>query len=178
MMHVGIDPGYKGAIAVIEGSKVHLLRRTPRKKGATGPYGYDLLEMAKIAEWLANQSPKPFIFLERARAMPGDGIRRASNRSMFNFGMGYGIWVGILASRFLPVYFVEPKEWKKEIIPVMKKIVVGAKERRIQQKKESIAFAKAVYPNVNLKPGKMINDHDGLADALCLATYGLRRTKR
>ena len=51
------------------------------------------------------------VFIEKVHSMPGQGVA-----SMFNFGKGYGIWIGILAALKISKTLVTPQEWKKEMM--------------------------------------------------------------
>lgn len=81
--------------------------------------------------------------------------------SAFNFGKGYGIWLGVLAALLLPYDEVHPMTWKKTIMADMSK-----------EKDASRVKAMQCYPHaakdLNLKK------HHGRADALLLAEFGRR----
>ncbi len=43
-------------------------------------------------------------------------------------------------------------------------------------KQESVRYIKNKYPEVDLTPGRMVKPSDGIADAICIAEYGLQLT--
>ena len=51
------------------------------------------------------------VVIEHVSAMPGQGVT-----SMFNFGQSFGILKGICTAMQLPMYFVRPAKWKKNIL--------------------------------------------------------------
>jgi len=92
------------------------------------------------------------VVIEEAQAMPGQGTR-----SMFQTGLGMGIWLGVLAALQLPYRRVRPQIWKKAF-------GLG------KDKEASRLKAMQLYPGADLRRKK---DH-GRAEALLLAFYGQR----
>lgn len=95
MIYIGIDPGEKGAIAVLhEGGAVAI----------------GLFEDGKYADILRDMgTPDVRVCLEHVTAMPGQGVT-----SMFNFGVNFGYIRGILEAFKVPYELVRPAKWKKE----------------------------------------------------------------
>ncbi|MFM6207166.1 hypothetical protein, partial [Planktothrix sp.] len=98
--------------------------------------------------------PDSIIILESVHAMPGQGVS-----SMFSFGLGYGVWLGIVAALNVPIEFVTPQAWKKYYS-------LGP------DKEASRVKALQLFPSQasELK----LKKHHGRAEALLLAEY-LRR---
>lgn len=93
-LYIGIDPGKKGALAIIDGENVSVI-----------PFDED----AYIQE-LHIASKLPCVCcLERVGAMPGQGVT-----SMFSFGDNFGFLRGVLMSYRIPFELVTPQKWKKE----------------------------------------------------------------
>ena len=86
--------------------------------------------------------------------MPGQGTR-----SMFTVGLGYGVWLGIITALALPYTSVRPSVWKRSL-------ALG------KDKEVSRLRAMQLYPGADLRRKR---DH-GRAEALLLASYGLRGT--
>jgi crossover junction endodeoxyribonuclease RuvC len=101
----------------------------------------------------------PVLYLERVSARPGQGVT-----SMFTFGKGYGYVQGIAKGWGIPVRLVSPVVWKR---------VVLSKDYA-HDKDGAVAFCQHTYPDVSLIPEGCRVPHDGICDALCIATYGLR----
>ena len=123
MRIIGIDPGETGAIAIIEKRNLYVVdipiihtkkviqtkKGDKRKKGNKRKAEYDSVGMANLLAKVTKV--QCHVFIEKVHSMPGQGVA-----STFNFGMGYGIWIGILAALKLPHTFVTPQSWKKSLM--------------------------------------------------------------
>jgi crossover junction endodeoxyribonuclease RuvC len=152
----GIDPGLSGALFFLDPDHpangeavdlpVHLLVRGGRKKRE--------LDVAGLVGILAVRRIE-HVFLELASAMPGQGVS-----SVFAFGKTYGVILGVIAARSIPLTLVPPVRWKRALqVPKAKD---GARARASQ-----------------LLPGAAsqwrLKKHDGRAEAALLALYGARQ---
>ena len=109
MKVVGIDPGLKGAIAILQDKKV--LSITDMPVMADGKKNKRQLNNAQLAEILrknTSEGDEISIVVEQVNAMPGQGVT-----SMFNFGQTFGAIKGVCAALQLPIFFVRPSKWKK-----------------------------------------------------------------
>jgi crossover junction endodeoxyribonuclease RuvC len=158
MYIVGIDPGLDGAVAIMN-SVTGLIEivDTPTstyKSGKKNKRMFMAQEMADIlippAMGVGTQ-----VFIEQVSAMPGQGVT-----SMFGFGKGYGIWIGICAALKLSTTFVTPQRWKKDIMA------------GIPDKTAARIRAQQLFPSV--APALKLVKHDGRAEALLIAEYGRR----
>lgn len=156
---IGIDPGIQGGICAIEGSRIVLIQKSPRIK-LNRKWTFDGCEMSKILRSLLHLDPK--VYIEKVGSMPKQGVT-----SSFNFGQGYGAWQGMFYALEIPFEFVTPQAWKK-------KVLAGTDK----SKGAAILKAKQLFPKIDLKPGRLITDHDGMADALCIAVFGGTKTWR
>jgi hypothetical protein len=101
--------------------------------------------------------------------MPGQGVA-----SCFTFGQGFGAILGVLAAYQVATVLVAPQAWQSSILgPVAPG---GCKaDRRKAGKARACAWAREHWPGVELRARVRCKvDHDGLADALCIATWGSR----
>ena len=161
MIIVGIDPGITGAVAFIKlPSGVVEIYDTPTaeiKKGKSKKNEYLPYQMAKLLKNPAN-TELWYIFIEKVHSMPGQGVA-----SMFNFGRGFGLWEGIAAGLGLPINYVTPQAWKKEVMTF-----AGDKDQaRIR--------AQELFPECS---SLLSRKRDiGRADALLIAEYGRRVMK-
>ena len=96
--------------------------------------------------------------LERVGAMPKQGLS-----STFAFGHGRGVWRGLLAGHGWHVLEPRPADWTRALL---KNIPGEGKER-------AIARASQVA-GIQLIPAGCRVPQDGIADACCLALFGLR----
>jgi hypothetical protein len=105
------------------------------------------------------------VTIEKVNAMPGmgdNGERRSMGAtSAFNFGMGFGVWMGIIAALRLPVQQVHPRTWKARMMADMDK-----------DKDASRVKAMQLYPQA--AKGLSLKKHHGRADALLMAAYAER----
>jgi len=95
--------------------------------------------------------------LERVGAMPKQGLS-----STFNFGHGRGVWRGCSAANGWHVLEPRPADWARSIL---RNIPGDGKDRAIMR-------ASQVRGIELIPPGCRV-PQDGIADAACLALFGL-----
>lgn len=147
MKVAGIDPGAKGALVLVDDSK--LLKVLDFDE--VGIRGYSLI--------LKHHRPD-LVVIEQVHSMPGQGVK-----SMFTFGQRFGEIVGMVNALDLNHIFLSPQIWRK-------KLDIQAKAT-----KHDIAnFISSKFPSLVLKTerGRLI---DGRSDAACLALYGLNNIR-
>ena len=157
MIAIGIDPGKSGSVAAVEDGKILGVMDCPTIRPKNGKSQYDeraMYQMLFCHGLYLGSADK--IILEKVHAMPGQGVV-----SMFEFGKGLGIWLGILATQKIPYELITPQRWKKEML----RDIPGT-----DQKARSVIAAKRLYPDLELPRKK---DHNK-ADAVLIATWGLR----
>lgn len=151
--YVGIDPGLRGAIAVVDGDAqlIALIDTPVTAKRVDAP---------AIAAFLVSHEPLRFVALEAQHAMPAQGAT-----SGFRLGETYGLLRGILATLGTPSLEVRAAAWQKHIL---------AGQSGGDSKTRSMRFAAARWPDAVLATprGRQL---DGRADALCLALYARDR---
>lgn len=148
MIHIGIDPGKDGAMAIIYADvDIHIHPFDPEVYRF---YLHDIYEEGSA--WQTR------CCLERVSAMPGQGVT-----SMFRFGENFGLIQGLLTAFCIPYELVTPQKWKHEFG------VTG-------DKNSSISVCKRLFPEVSLRrTDRCKKDHDGMAEALLMAEYARRR---
>lgn len=153
-IHVGIDPGLTGAIAILTddgGVQVHDAPTCVVKRAKRDFSG---IEMARILGPFAGRDDV-IVALELVHSMPNGGVASA-----FSFGRGVGIWEGILSAYRIRYVRVPPQRWKKFMLD-------GAGK----EKETSRLEAQRMFPKVDLS----LKKHHGRGDALLLAAY-IQRT--
>lgn len=155
MIVLGIDPGLHGAIAIVRDGTWEIvdmpilgIERNGKAKNEV-----DIGALAAILghpDW--NEDVAAFV--EQVGAMPKQGVS-----SVFAFGKGYGIILGILGALKVPATLVPPTRWKKALgVPPGK----DAARYRASQ----------VLPD--LAGHWKLKKHDGRAEAAMIAEYGRR----
>lgn len=156
MISIGIDPGLKGALVALAVTNAGIRCVYQRQADTFGDLNPDLMLEALLVA--AELDRDVVAVLERVGAMPKQGLS-----STFNFGHGRGVWRGLLAGRGWRVLEPTPAKWAK---PILTDLPGEGKER-------AIARASQIAGLQLIPPGKRVAQ-DGLADAACLALYGLR----
>ena len=91
-MHIGIDPGLTGAVAVLDHAgalvALHDVPTLTLRTSRGTRQDYDVPGMAALLQPYTDF--RVYILLEEAQAMPGQGVR-----SMFTCGLGFGVWLGM-----------------------------------------------------------------------------------
>ena len=159
---VGIDPGIHGGVAWINGTGAGAMPM-PLTSGSESDLDKDvLISFLRWADGAAKEGIL-FVYIEEVHAMPKQGVV-----SMFTFGYDAGRLRGIADGLGLPVRTVHPRAWKTRILG----------EYYSHDKAGAIAYCDMFYPQVSLTPERKRVPHDGMADALCIATYGWQETHK
>ena len=163
---IGIDPGHKGGIALLNPANPAPLHVFPFplmgreidwcQTAKNLQYVYSLDRPPKEADKAYFNLRTMVAFVEKNHSMPKQGVA-----SSFKFGMAYGGILAILGAMKIPVRLVTPPAWKKVVLSGTKK-----------DKPAAIAYCRRRWPSVSLIPEGCRKPHDGMADALCIAAYG------
>lgn len=153
MFYVGIDPGKKGGIAVIdEYGAVHETLPMPN----IFYLNESLLNLSAIA-------PISHVLLEKAQAMPKQGVC-----SMFNYGEHYGMIQGVVVSQKLRFTLIKPQEWQKEMLK--------GTTSTTDTKSRALEAVKRLFPKLNLfATPRCRKPHDGMIDSVLLAEFCRRK---
>lgn len=119
-----------------------------------------IIDIAQVAAMVARFEPA-HAFIEKVHAMPKNGAV-----SMFSFGMGYGMILGLCLSleALLETWHVPPQKWQKFMYASMP----NAKE--LEPKARAMAKFYDTWPEMMEKNVT----HDGIIDAILLCEYGRR----
>jgi len=163
MYYIGVDPGKTGGIAILSSvSGVHgVLGVTPMIIAGSE------LDLSAITDWVYSYvlENNAICYIEKVSAMPKQGVT-----SMFNFGFSTGAIHGIIASMEIPRYLVTPTQWKRKVL---------TETNWKKNKKASVDYCRRAYPHVPLTATERSRvAHLGMADALCIATYGFITEER
>ncbi len=159
----GIDPGNLGALVfILDDGRIRIID-APTAKVASGKRTRTVLLPAVMATELRyfadpSEDCDLHVYVELVSSMPKQGVA-----SSFNFGMGYGMWIGVLAALKIPYTLVKPNRWKKEMMAGMGKEKEAACVRAAQ------LFPSASEDLSRPKRGGGVVYLDGRGDALLIA---------
>lgn len=151
-----VDPGKDGAICLIRENK-ELIKLSIMPTVMVGSKKkkrreYDIPTIVS----LIRQADECVI--EKVHSMPKQGVA-----SMFSFGAGYGLIIGIAAGNDKPYTLIHSRTWKANMLRDMSK-----------DKNASVIRAKQLCPDINLLPTeRCYTPHEGMAEAYLLARYYL-----
>lgn len=153
-LFLGIDPGLGGAFAIVDisggvryASPFSLLVENHKKVlDCKDLY----LQITKFTSRINTCA------IEQVHAMPKQGVV-----STFSFGRGFGSLICLLDVLYIPFEQVTSQRWKRKLFGYT-----------TPDKKKSIEFAKSLENGSKyLIPERRRTEHDGVADAICLAEY-------
>lgn len=182
MKFVGIDPGLKGGIAVLdESGNVMTVFPMPIIQGTKKNY----MDTKAVSEYLKSllipdMPPDEQLFVTIEKQIPIGGQRQkvmilstkkimevSIGRGMAStayFQEGYGELKGVCTALEIPFITPAPVSWKKNILEGLS---------WAGNKAASILYVQNRWPRVNLLPTpRSRKPSDGLSDALCLAEHG------
>ena len=156
MNFAGIDPGISGAASFfIENNIVSF--DTPFyyiQKSGSKRREYDIQNMVKIFDFV---KPEEYIIaIESVHSFPKEGPAGA-----FQFGKGFGIWLGILATKKIPYELITPQAWKKEFG------LIG------QTKEAAIQKVQQLFPSADLSDTK--EQQLGRSDSILISEFIRRK---
>lgn len=147
MVHIGIDPGKGGALAIINGIGDISIYPFDKEVYRNVLSDYQMVGSEILAKCC----------LEHVGAAPKQGVV-----SMFHFGENFGFIQGLLTAYDIPYELVRPQKWKKEFSITA-------------DKNTAIEVCKRLFPNADLKrTNRCKKDDDNFAEALLMAEYARR----
>lgn len=167
MIHVGIDPGMHGAVAVI-GDDYANVWDTPTvalERGREYAIGAMVDVLREFRDWPGRDEDGVHATLETGIIMPNKIEGRPdwkgqSARTTAVQWRGVGLWEGILAGLGIPYELAHPSVWKRSMAVSGDKLLC-------------IVTAQRLFPSASHLLYRARDD--GRAEALLLAEYGRRR---
>lgn len=143
---MGLDPGASGAVAFYYPSSPQLV------SAYDVPVIEKRINAAALYDLIRDHSPDLAV-VELVHAMPKQGVS-----SSFNFGMSYGVALGVIGAMKIPVIHASPTKWKKHF-------ALSA------DKEQARALAISKWPaSLHFRRKK----DNGRAEAALLALYGVQ----
>lgn len=155
---IGIDPGQSGGVAFIDTEAPQYQHAYPMPVAGKQVDWCALARLTHDARERASLQRDAIAYVEKVGAMPKQGVS-----STFKFGVNVGGIHGVLAALGIGYELVTPQAWKKRVLAGTTK-----------DKAAAIDFCSRRYPDVSLLATERSRKaHDGMADALCIAHYGM-----
>lgn len=112
MFVIGIDPGARGAVAILErgGKLVHVFEMPAVEIMSGGKLKRRVSPEMLASELRLYADQGAVAVVEQVGAMPGQGVT-----SMFAFGESFGLVKGVLAGLGVVTSTVTPSKWKKAL---------------------------------------------------------------
>lgn len=162
MLYIGIDPGAKGALAIIsEEGEFKEVFDYPGTEHELASLLWDVFETRYPDHAL-------YAAIEKVHAMPArskGGKPVQGIASTFKFGTNFGIWKMGLAMLDIPFVEVTPQKWQKGLITKA--------DRQLGKDKGNCAAAQRLFPTAPLY-GPKGGPKSGRADALMIADWRRR----
>lgn len=146
---LAIDPGKTGAYAFYNSSAA---------RAEAMPLVGDAVDIGRLREEWFSFGPD-VAYIEEPFAGP-----KMSRGSAMTFGRSVGRLEGVLAGLCIPYETVRPQTWKAVVL-----------KGTAKDKDAAIQYAARRWPRVPLIRGRCRRAHDGIADALCILTWGISR---
>lgn len=174
MVHIGIDPGTTGALATLDSQTRKIeFYDTPTVTVKVGKKFKNQMNAPEVVLLLRGLSAdrEVFITIEKVNAMPGwkkdpgnpnQQIPAAMGvTSAFNFGFGFGLWIGIITALQIPFQLVHPITWKKAML-------FGSGKEKDASRIKAMQLFPGTAESLKLKK------HHGRADALLIAAWAMK----
>lgn len=161
MRYIGIDNGLDGGVVTLDETGRVIEKHVTPTIGVAGKgkRAYDVPAMMRILQASAPGTALSKAYLERAQAMPGQGVS-----SMFSIGYGYGLWTALLTAMNIPFEVVGPRTWQGQMFSGM---------NRDDTKRASALVAARLSPGTDWRANDRCRvPHDGLTDSFCIAEWG------
>lgn len=164
MLTIGIDPGIRGALAVLDDNgrmRVHDMPIRPRQHAAKVKNEIDPLALRRVLREFAPADESCLVLMEQLNAfIGGEGRRQGAVATMASLEATKAVICTVCELSGLGVEFVSPQRWQG---------LFGIKRRESEDtKKQSLRIAREIYGR-DFCP---LEKHDGRADAMLIARYG------
>jgi len=155
---VGIDPGLRGAIVVMETESGFVTDRIMLSD--------EILTTYRYLHTLKKRYPTLFVALEKPQVIKG----RSSLVGSFTMGRNFGALEAAIRLLYVPCQIIPPQTWTSE----MHKGADGP-----GPKEKSLSIAKRLWPweKFVFNEEKQRKPHDGIVDAMLIAEFVRRRIR-
>lgn len=175
MYILGIDPGLSGGLCVLNEDGIVEVMRMPTCKRPNRKGNY--IDVRKVYEFITKYNNRSednnewieSIYVERQFILRSQGMSSGS-KTMYQSGILYGLCYPECDE----LHEINAKDWQKAIFKKIDQSKVVEYNYNNQTKLNSIAYVEQTYGKQYLFYSKrQTKPSDGLADAICIAAYGL-----
>lgn len=153
MKVIGVDPGKKGAVALIDNAQLLHVFDMPLVELKKGSKVCCHTLNNELAALFYDHGPVDLAVIETVHSTPQMGVS-----SSFDFGRSFGVIEMAIVARGVRLEHVQPAAWKKAL-------GLGA------DKNSSLALARAKWPGSD---SFKLQKHEGRAEAALIAEYARR----
>ena len=181
MYVLGIDPGLSGGLCILNESGIVEVIRMPTCKRPNRKGNY--IDLEKIYSFITKYNDRSedseewidSIYVERQFILRSQGMSSGS-KTMYQSGLLYGLCYPECNS----LNEINAKDWQKCIFDQVDEDNIIQYNYDNKTKLKAIAYVEQTYGGQYLFYSKrQTKPSDGLADAICIASYGLQlRTKK
>ncbi len=158
-MHIGIDPGLNGAVAVFtDAGELVSVSPMPTMPVTASRTEIDIVAVSKTLRCLLVGKNPQRVTIEHVGTHPTWSVQPA-----FNFGDTFGQLKAMCRLNGWPLLLVKPQIWKAAMLAGTDK-----------SKEAAIAKAKGLFPNVSLVPPGKRKESDDFAEAVLIGLYGVK----
>lgn len=166
MYILGIDPGLKGGLCVLSEEGIVEVIRMPTCKRPNRKGNY--IDVDKVLQFICKYDIDS-VYMERQFILRSQGMSSGS-KTMYQVGILYGL----AYSQCSDIHEINAKDWQKNIFKKLDDSKMIVAYNYDDTKLKSIAYVEQTYDKSYLFYSKrQTKPSDGLADAICIAAYGL-----
>ncbi len=166
MYILGVDPGLKGALVLMRDNTIQTLTRMPTHKIGKKEF----VDIKAVKKWVESQRAFYYIdkvLIEKQMVVSKQGIS-SSGKTMYQFGLLEGLFEGLGLNPII----VTSKTWQKAIFTKVDEALLKD-YNYADTKLKAIGFVEQYYNSSYLfTSSRQTKPSDGIADAICIATYG------
>lgn len=150
MLYIGIDPGLKGGLSVLNEMETPILSISLEHFGKE-------LDTCQLSATLEKFAGNARCMVEESQIYSGQGAK-----SMATFLKNYGKLVAVLEILHIPYIEIHPRKW-------MKKVFGTGKIAKGESKRLALEFVRKNFPEADIVPPGCKRPHSGIVDSLCIA---------
>lgn len=170
---LGIDPGLSGGLCILNEEGIQKLIKMPicTRPHRKGNY----IDLKLIYKFISDYNNPDLhfidsIFIERQFILRSQGMSSGS-KTMYQSGLLYGLCFAECDN----LQEVNAKDWQTPIFSLVDQSKVNTYNYSSDTKLQSIAYVEQNYGSQYLfSSSRQTKPSDGLADAICIAAYGLK----